>query len=104
MRSSTFSAVGLAISSTMRPSARNTIRSARLAAGRRLRDVLLTPGDRTRKLRLIEQIAGWILELGRLTQTSSESMAAERKRLRNDVVPRWSALGAQPELVDKLPA
>jgi hypothetical protein len=73
------------------------------AAGRRLRDVLLTPGDRTVKLRLIERISGWILKLGRLTQTSHESMGAERKRLRSDVVPRWSELGVHSELVDELP-
>ena len=73
------------------------------AAGRRLRDVLLTPGDRTAKLRLIERIGGWILELGRLTQTSPEAMGAERERLRSDVVPRWSELGVRSELVDELP-
>jgi hypothetical protein len=73
------------------------------AAGRRLRDVLLTPGDRTVKLRLIERIGGWILALGRLTQTSAEAMGAELNRLRSDVVPRWSELGAHSELVDKLP-
>jgi hypothetical protein len=74
------------------------------AAGRRLRDVLRTPGDRAVKLRVIERIGGWILELGRLTQTSAEGMAVERERLRNDVVPSWSELGVQPELVDNLPA
>jgi hypothetical protein len=73
------------------------------AAGRRLPDVLLTPGDRTIKLRLIERIAGWIQELGRLTQTSPETMAAERTRLRSDVVPRWRELGVGSELVDELP-
>jgi hypothetical protein len=73
------------------------------AAGRRLSDVLLTPGDRTAKLRLIERIAGWILALGRLTQTSAEAMAEERERLRNDVVPKSSELGAHSELVDELP-
>jgi hypothetical protein len=73
------------------------------AAGRRLRDVLLTPGDRTAKLRLIERIADWILALGRLTQTSAEAMGAERERLRTDVVPRSSELGARSELVDELP-
>jgi hypothetical protein len=73
------------------------------AAGRRLSDVLLTPGDRTPKLRLIERIAGWILALGRLTQTSAEAMAEERERLRNDVVPKSSELGAHSELVDELP-
>lgn len=73
------------------------------AAGRRLRDILLTPGDRTVKLGLIERIAVWILELGRLTQTSSEAMAAERRRLRDDVVPRWNELGVDPELLNTLP-
>jgi len=73
------------------------------AAGRRLRDVLLTPGDRAAKLRLIDQIGGWILELGRLTQTSAEAMAAERKRLASDVVPSWSDLGVHSKLVDELP-
>jgi hypothetical protein len=73
------------------------------AAGRRLRDVLLTPGDQAVRLRLIEQIAGWILELGRLTQASPEDMAAERRRLLNDVVAKWGELGARPDLLDELP-
>lgn len=73
------------------------------AAGRRLRDVLRTPGDRSEKVRLIERIAGWIVEFGRLTQTSPEATEAERKRLRSDVVPRWSEVGARSELVDELP-
>jgi hypothetical protein len=73
------------------------------AAGSRLRDVLLTPGDRTMKLRLIERIGDWIMELGRLTQSSPEALGAERKRLRSDVVPRWAELGAHSELVDELP-
>jgi hypothetical protein len=73
------------------------------AAGRRLRDVLSTPGSRARKLDLIERIGGWILELGRLTRTSPETMAAECERLRSEVVPRWSGLGARPDLVDALP-
>jgi hypothetical protein len=73
------------------------------AAGRRLRDVLRTPGGRARKLDLIERIGTWILELGRLTRTSPESMAAELERLRSDVVPRWSELGTRADLVDALP-
>jgi hypothetical protein len=73
------------------------------AAGRRLRDLLLTPGDRAARVRLIERIAGWILELGRLTQGSPQALDAERRRLRTDVVARWSELGVRPELVDELP-
>jgi hypothetical protein len=74
------------------------------AAGRRLRDVLRTPGDRAAKLMLIDRIGGWILELGRLTQTSPEAMSAERERLRSEVVPSWSELGAHSDLVDELPS
>jgi hypothetical protein len=73
------------------------------AAGRRLRDVLLTPGDPTVKLRLIERIGDWILELGRLTQTSPDAMDGEQRRLRNHVVPGWRELGVDSELVDELP-
>jgi hypothetical protein len=73
------------------------------AAGRRLRDVLRTPGDRTVQLRLIERIADWILELARLTQTSPEAMRPEQERLRSEVVPRWSELGVHSELVEELP-
>jgi hypothetical protein len=73
------------------------------APGKRLRDLLATPGDRSAKLRLVERIAGWILELGRLTAGPPESAAAERARLRNEVIPSWSELGARSELVDTLP-
>jgi hypothetical protein len=73
------------------------------ASGRRLRDVLITPGERDAKLRLIERIGSWILELGKRTQTPPATMAAELHRLRTEVVPKWAHLGAQPQLVDDLP-
>jgi hypothetical protein len=73
------------------------------AAGRRLRDVLRTPANRTAKLRLIERIADWILELGRTTQSAPEALDAELNRLRSDVLPRWQDLGVPPDLVDELP-
>ena len=73
------------------------------AAGRRLRDALITPGNRAAKLSLIERIGDWILELGRRTQTPPASLGAELERLRTEVVPSWVELGAGPELVDGLP-
>ena len=73
------------------------------ATGSRLRDILLTPGDRSVKLRVIERIGAWILELGRLTQTSPEALGAERTRLRSEVIARSSELGVRSELVDDLP-
>jgi hypothetical protein len=73
------------------------------AAGRRLRDFLVTPGNQASKVKLIERIGDWILELGRLTRTSPETMGVERERLRTDVVPHWRELGAESRLVDELP-
>jgi hypothetical protein len=73
------------------------------AVGRRLRDVLNSPGDRAAKLRLVGRIGEWILELGRRTRTSPEALGNERERLRGDVVGRWSGNGTDPELVDELP-
>jgi hypothetical protein len=72
------------------------------AAGKRLREALLTPGDRPGKLKLIERIGDWILELGRCTQTPPATMAAELHRLRTEVVPKSAHLGAHPQLVDDL--
>lgn len=74
------------------------------AAGRRLRDVLRAPGDRTGKLRLIDRIAEWIVTLGALTRSSPAATEAERDRLRRHVLPRWRGLGVQASLVDTLPA
>jgi len=72
-------------------------------SGRRLRDLLRRPGDRAAKLRLVESIGEWILELGRLTTGAPEQTAAERERLRLDVIPSWSELGATTSLVDAVP-
>jgi hypothetical protein len=74
------------------------------AAGRRLRDVLSIPGDRAVKLRLIDRIAEWILELDRLSRRPADAMGAELDRLRSTVVPSWAELGVRPELVDELPS
>jgi hypothetical protein len=73
------------------------------AAGGRLREILRTPGDRAAKLRLIERIADWILELGRATQSAPAAVEAERTRLRTEVLPRWRNLGVTTNLVDELP-
>lgn len=73
------------------------------AAGRRLRDILRTPGDRAEKVMLVERIAGWILELGRLTEATPVALGMERDRLRAHVVPKCAGLGVRPGLVDELP-
>ena len=73
------------------------------ASGRRLSDVLTTPGDRAAKRKLIESIGDWILELGRLTQSPSEALEPERERLRREIVPSYSAAVGRA-LVDRLPS
>jgi hypothetical protein len=73
------------------------------AVGRRLRDILSTPGARAGKLEVIERIAGWILELGRLTRSSPDAMSGERSRLRTEVLPAWIEHGVSSVLVDEIP-
>ena len=74
------------------------------APGRRLRDVLTTPGERAEKLGLIESIADWILELGRLTEDAPEALGPELERLRGEILPSWSDYGVGPDLLAGLPA
>lgn len=74
------------------------------AAGRRLRDVLATPGQRDVKLRLIDRIGEWILELGRRTQRPTAALEPELERLRGEVVPAWRELAVPSDLVEALPA
>lgn len=74
------------------------------AAGRRLRDVLASPGNRDAKLQLIDRIGEWILELGRQTLHPAEALDPELERLRSEVVPSWRELAVPSDLVDELPA
>lgn len=73
------------------------------AAGTRMRDILLRPGGRRRKLELIEMVAGWIIEVGRVTASPAERLTAERRRLTEDVLPAWAGIGARRDLVEVLP-
>jgi hypothetical protein len=73
------------------------------APGRRLGDVLRTPGDRELKLKVIERIADWILELGCATQTAPEAVGAEVIRIQRDVLPQWRNMGVSSDLLDELP-
>jgi hypothetical protein len=74
------------------------------AVGRRLRDVLLRPGRREEKLRLIDAIAQWILDVGRETARQASALADERKRLTEDVVPHWLEAGVNPAIVSGVPS
>jgi hypothetical protein len=72
------------------------------AAGRRLRDVLATPGSRDVKLHLIDRIGTWILEFGRRTERPAEALEPELERLGTEVVPSRRELAVPSDLVDEL--
>jgi Phosphotransferase enzyme family len=74
------------------------------ATGRRLREWLSEPGPQAAKVRLIETIADWVVELGRKTSGPPEALAPERRRLTEEVVPQWSDRGARPDLAERLPS
>jgi hypothetical protein len=74
------------------------------ADGHRLRDLLLRPGPRRPKLRLIDAVAGWILDVARETAAPPEALADERRRLEEEVLPHWTKLGAAGDLVARLPS
>jgi Phosphotransferase enzyme family len=73
------------------------------AVGRRLRDILLAPGAKAAKLRIIDRVASWIVDFGSATRAPAETLGAERRRLLDDIVPRWVDRGADIGLVSNLP-
>jgi hypothetical protein len=74
------------------------------APGDRLRERLRRPGRRAEKLRLIDAVADWIVQIGRTTAAGPDSLAEERRRLAAQTVPPWLGHGAGAGLVDELPA
>ncbi|HEU0304873.1 MAG TPA: hypothetical protein VFR32_09870 [Gaiellaceae bacterium] len=73
------------------------------APGARLYAALVAPGSEAPKLRVIEEIAEWLLTVARETAAPSERLEAELDRLVRDVVPSWSRYGVTSELVRTLP-
>jgi phosphotransferase family enzyme len=73
------------------------------ACGYRLADFLRRPIPRDEKLRVIDSVAAWIIELGRRTTANSATLRGERERLAREVVPLWSEFGIPSSLVDQVP-
>jgi len=71
------------------------------AVGQRLSSLLRGPGSRASKLRVIESVAGWLVDLARATAAAPPALDPEQRRLREQVMPRWT--GVDPGLVDRLP-
>jgi hypothetical protein len=60
--------------------------------------------DRVLARAAIDEIAAWIIDLGRDTAGPADALAEERQRLKTDVLPSWRHQGVTPDLVDTLPA
>ena len=73
-------------------------------AGEPLSRTLVGDAPLGRRLSLVERIAAWTVELARATASSPSELGPERKRLRDRVVPEWTALGAPDDLVERVPA
>jgi hypothetical protein len=74
------------------------------APGRRLTALLQGPAPRPAKLRAIEAVAGWLVELGRATAAAGPDLEPERRRLEREVLPAWAAAGVPGDLVARVPA
>jgi hypothetical protein len=74
------------------------------ARGPRLRELLTSSISHARKLRLVDEVAEWIVSAGAVTAEPPEALDAERRRLREQVVPHWRSVGATDDLVLRLPA
>jgi hypothetical protein len=57
---------------------------------------------RPTKVRRIDRVAEWVVEFGLGTRASSDRLADERRRLTEDVLPKWAALGADESLLSCL--
>jgi hypothetical protein len=76
----------------------------RAAVGRRLTYVLQSRlTARAEKLRRIDAIAAWIVQLGIDSAAPPGLLEPERRRLRDVVLPRWHHASLTPDLVDSVP-
>lgn len=56
-----------------------------------------------RPMRLIDRIAGWILQMSTATAAPAAALGPERHRLEAEVLPFWRRFGAPADLVQQLP-
>lgn len=73
------------------------------AVGEKLRAALLAPGGAERKLRLVQDVADWLLAMALETAAPPPAIRAELDRLLHRVVPAWASAGISPSLVTDLP-
>jgi len=71
------------------------------AAGSRLTYLLQQRGSRNEKLRALDEVAAWTIEIARATAAPADALLEERRRLEEDVVTRYPQM--PPGLVSGLP-
>ena len=72
------------------------------AVGARLTHLLLGRASRADKERAIDAVAAWTLDVARSTRREPDELAPERRRLAEEVVPRWHDRGVPAGLVDRV--
>ena len=73
------------------------------AVGSRLRELLQERRTRPLARRVIDEVAAWVIELGLASLKPPHALELERRRLVEEVVPRWRAQGVTESLVAELP-
>jgi hypothetical protein len=73
------------------------------AVGTKLALLLRRPSSRASKLRAVEPVARWLIEVARETAAPAEALAAERTRFAAEVLPFWAREGAEPAVLEALP-
>jgi hypothetical protein len=72
------------------------------AVGSRLTHLLLGPSRQAEKLRAIEAVAAWTIDVARATVSPPAQLEEERRRLAEAVVPRWRDRGIPVDLVERV--
>jgi hypothetical protein len=73
------------------------------AVGRRLTHELQAGGSRAARLRVVDAVASWLVQMGRETAAPPDTLMPERRRLAEEVLPRWTSWGIPTDLVERLP-
>jgi hypothetical protein len=73
------------------------------AVGHRLIAYLHSSAPRRAKLETVGRVAAWVIEVGSQTAGSPDRLGPERRRVEEEVLPSWRALGATGRLASELP-
>ena len=73
------------------------------AVGTKLATLLRREGGAAAKLRVLDTVARWLIDVVTATATPPEGLREQREEYAREVVPFWAEEGAPPDLVDSLP-